>query len=51
MVRRKRLEALACPADTEVPFFNDHMLIANQHGMDYQEALEFVIRMRNGGSH
>jgi len=51
MVRRKRLETLACPADSEIPFFNDHMEIANQHGMPYQEALEFIIRMRHGGSH
>ena len=35
MVRRKRLEAIACPADSEIPFFNEHMEIANQHGMDY----------------
>ncbi len=51
MVRRKKLETLACPADSEVPFYNDHMQIANQHGMDYQEALEFIIRMRQGGAH
>ncbi len=51
MVRRKRLEALACPADSEIPFFNEHMEIANQHGMDYGEALEFIIRMRHGGAH
>ncbi len=51
MVRRKHLEALACPADSEIPFFNEHMEIANQHGMNYQEALEFIIRMRHGGAH
>jgi len=51
MVRRKKLETLACPADSEVPFYNDHMQVANQHGMDYQEALEFIIRMRHGGAH
>jgi len=51
VVGRKTLEALACPADSEIPFFNDHMEIANQHGMDYQEALEFIIRMRHGGAH
>jgi len=48
---RKRLEAFACPADSEIPFFNDHMEIANQHGMVYQECLEFIIRMRHGGAH
>jgi len=51
MVRRKKLEALACPADSEIPFFNDHMEIANQHAMDYQEAVEVIIRMRHGGAH
>ena len=51
MVRRKRLETLACPVDSEIPFFNEHMEIANQHGMDYGEALEFIIRMRHGGAH
>ena len=50
MVRRKQLEALACPADSEIPFFNEHMEIANQHGMNYGEALEFIIRMRHGGA-
>jgi len=51
MVRRKKLEALACPADSEIPSFNDPMEIADQHGMDYQEALESIIRMRHGGAH
>jgi hypothetical protein len=51
MIRRKKLEALARPADSEIAFFNDHMQIANQHGMDYQEALEFIIRMRKEGAH
>ncbi len=51
MVRRKQLEALACSADSEIPFFNEHMEIANQHGMNYGEALEFIIRMRHGGAH
>ena len=51
MVRRKRLEGLACPADSEIPFFNKHMEIANQHGMNYQGALEFIVRMRHGGAH
>lgn len=51
MFRRKKLEALACPADREIPFFNEHMEIANQQGMNYQEALEFIIRMRHGGAH
>jgi len=50
MVRRKTLEALACPSDSAIPFFNEHMRIANQHGMEYQEALEFIIRMRHGGA-
>jgi len=50
MVRRKKLEALACPADSEIPFFNVHMEIANQHGMKYGECLEFIIRMRHGGA-
>ena len=50
MVSRKHLEALACPADSEIPF-NEHMEIANQHGMNYGEALEFIIRMRHGGAH
>ncbi len=45
------MEALACPADSEIPFFNDHMEIANQHGVDYQETVEFIIRMRHGGAH
>ncbi len=51
MVRRKKLEALACPADSEIPFFNDHIQIADQHGMTTQEALEFIIRMRQSGAH
>ena len=45
----KGIEGLAYPADSEIPFFNEHTEIANQHGMDYQEALEFIIRMRHGG--
>ncbi len=36
MVRRKTLGALACSADSEIPLFNEHMRIANQHGMEYQ---------------
>ena len=51
MVRRKRLEGLACPAESEIPFFNEHMEIANQQGMNYGEALEFIIRMRHGDAH
>ena len=51
IVQRKQLEALACPADSETPFFNEHMEIANQHGMSFGDALEFIIRMRHGGAH
>ncbi len=51
MVRRNKLETLACPTESEIPFFNEHMEIANQHDMNYQECLEFIIRMRHGGAH
>ncbi len=47
----KRLLALACPSETDTPIFNKHMLAANEHEMTYQEALEFIIRMRSGGAH
>ncbi len=46
----KRLEALACPLDRDIPFFNEHAGIADQHGLNYRESLEFIICMRNGGS-
>jgi len=46
----KRLEALACPLDRDIPFFNEHVGIADQHGLNYRESLEFFICMRNGGS-
>ncbi len=48
--RMESLEALACPAEDDVAFFNDHTEIANQHGMSYREGLEFIIRMRHGGA-
>ncbi len=48
--RMKRLEALACPLDRDIPFFNEHVGIADQHGLDYRELLEFITCMRNGGS-
>ncbi len=46
----KRLEALACLLDRDIAFFNEHVGIADQHGLNYRESLEFIIRMRNGGS-
>jgi hypothetical protein len=49
--RMKRLEALACPTQADTPFFNEHVEISNREGMNYREALEFIIRMRHGGSH
>jgi len=48
--RMKRLEALACPLDRDIPFFNEYAYIADQHGLNYRESLEFIICMRNGGS-
>ena len=47
----KRLEALACPTEGDVAFFNEHIEIANGHGMNHREGLEFIIRMRQGGAH
>ena len=46
----ERLEALTCPTDSDIPFFNEHAGIADQHGLSYRESLEFIICMRNGGS-
>ncbi len=37
MARRRCLESLACPSDKDVPFFNEHIELANEHGMEYQE--------------
>ena len=48
--RMKRLQALACPTEDDVGFFNEQMETAFQHGMKYREGLEFTIRMRHGGA-
>ena len=45
-----RLEALACPHEADREFFNKHISLASELGMNYGEGLEFVIRMRHGGA-
>ncbi len=50
MRRIKRLETLACPAEKDRDFYEIQMSRAKHGGMNYREALEFVIRERNGGA-
>ena len=46
----ERLEALTCPTDSDIPFFNQQAEIADRRGLNYRESLEFIICMRNGGA-
>jgi len=48
--RMERLEALTCPTDRDIPFFNQQAEIADRHGLNYRESLEFIICVRNGGA-
>ncbi len=48
--RMRRLEALACPNDEDIPFFNEQIQIASRHGLNYRECLEFIVRERHGGA-
>jgi hypothetical protein len=50
--RMKRLEALACPTPQDVSFFNEVVASPEAQRMtSYRDALELVIRLRQGGAH
>lgn len=46
----RHLERLALPDSKERTLFEQEMRVADESGMNYREALEHVIRIRNGGS-
>jgi hypothetical protein len=48
--KMRRLETLACPSRADRDFFESQLALAKELGMNYREGLEFVIRMRHGGS-
>jgi len=48
--RMKRLQRLACPTDQDRVFFDQKIQEASGLGMNYREALEYIICLRNGGS-
>ena len=48
--RMRRLEILACPTSADSEFFNKCMERADELCLNYREALEYTICMRNGGS-
>lgn len=48
--RMRRLERLALPNSEQRDLFEREMQAADEAGMNYREALEHVIRIRNGGA-
>jgi len=48
--RMRRLERLALSDPNDRFLFEQEMQVAEQAGMNYREALEHVIRVRNGGA-
>jgi len=50
MARIRRLEHLARPTAEDDALFHALMADAKEKGLNYREALEYTIRMRNGGA-
>lgn len=48
--RMHRLERLACPTPEDEALFHALMATAKELGLSYKDALEYTIRMRNGGA-
>jgi len=48
--RIRRLEHLACPAPEDEALYHALMAEAKDRGLNYKQALEYIIRIRNGGA-
>jgi hypothetical protein len=48
--RIRRLERPACPTPQDEVIFHALMAEAKDRGLNYREALEYTIRVRNGGA-